>query len=47
VRARLAIQLVTLALVAALPSFGQVLAPEERWRLSGALGLDLGEDTIA
>jgi len=40
VRARLAIQLVTIALAAALPSFGQEPTPEH-WQLQGTLGADL------
>ncbi len=43
-RARLAIQLVTIALAAALPSFAQDPTPEH-WRLQGALGADLSKTT--
>jgi len=44
VRARLAIQLVTIALAAALPGFAQEQAPE-RWNLQGTLGADLSSTT--
>ena len=43
-RARLAIQLVTIALVAALPSFAQEPA-SEHWTLQGALGADYSNTT--
>jgi hypothetical protein len=44
VKARLAIQLVTIALVAALPSFGQA-SNAEHWQLQGSLGADLSNST--
>ena len=43
-RARLAIQLVTIALAAALSSFGQEPTPEH-WQLQGTLGADLSSTT--
>ena len=43
-RVRSAIQLVTIALAAALPSFGQE-APPEHWQLQGAVGVDYSDTT--